>query len=326
MIKIVRAVFIRRYGGVDVLEVGERPRPEPGPGQVLVEVHAAGVNPRDWLLREGRYQFRWLLPRFPIVLGSDVSGVVAGLGPGATRFSIGEAVFGMQTTLGRMGGYAEYVAMAESALARKPPSVSHQEAAAAPCAALTAWQSLHAIGRVAPGRRVTVAGASGGVGTYAFQLARAAGARITAVTSGPNVALARELGAEVVVDYTEGPWTDRVRDQDVVLDAVGRTPFAAARAALSGGGRYITTVPRAATFAAAVSTRLLWGLTGCRWPRAHVVLVRASGADLESIGALMATGGVRSVLDGVYPLEAVREAHARSRTWRTRGKLVLRVR
>jgi len=322
----VRAVFIRRYGGVDVLEVGERPRPEPGPGQVLIEVHAAGVNPRDWLLREGRYQFRWLLPSFPIVLGSDVSGAVAGLGPGATRFSLGEAVFGMQTALGRMGGYAEYAVIAEKALARKPPSVSHEEAAAAPCAALTAWQSLHAIGRVEPGRRVTIAGASGGVGSYAVQLARAAGARVTAVTSGANEALARELGAEAFVDYTQGPWTGRVRDQDIVLDAVGRTPFAAARSSLARGGRYVTTVPRTATFAVAAGSRLLRAATGRRRPSAHIVLVGARGADLESIATLMAEGRVRSILDGVYPLEGVREAHARSRTWRTRGKLVLRVR
>ena len=134
----MKAVFIEGIGGVEALRCGGLPRPQARRGQVLVEVHAAAVNPRDWMLREGRYQFRFLMPGFPLILGSDMSGLVVEAGPGADRFRPGEAVFGMQTRWGRMGCHAEYVAIAESALARKPEAISHFEAAAAPCAALSA--------------------------------------------------------------------------------------------------------------------------------------------------------------------------------------------
>jgi len=163
----MRAVFINRYGGVEVLEYGDQPRPIPRSGQVLVEVHAASVNPRDWLLREGRYVFRYLMRGFPMILGSDVSGVVVQSGPNTTRFRPGDAVFGMQTAFGRMGGYAEYIAIDEWALAAKPANVSHEEAAAVPCAALTAYGALLQVGRTTAGSRVAIIGASGGVGTYA---------------------------------------------------------------------------------------------------------------------------------------------------------------
>jgi NADPH:quinone reductase-like Zn-dependent oxidoreductase len=309
-----------------MLEVGERPTPRPGRGQVLIEVHAAAVNPRDWLLREGRYQFRRLQPAFPLILGSDVSGVVVERGPGARRFAVGEAVFGMQTLRGGMGGYAEYVAIHEDALAAKPAGVSHADAAAVPCAGLTAWQSLHDIGRLVAGQRVTVPGASGGVGTYAVQLARLAGAEVTAVSSGANEGLARELGAAGFVDYKREAWTDRVRGQDLVLDAVGRTPFPAARAALSPGGRYVTTIPRLATLGTVVASRLARALTLGRRPSAHIVLARARGGDLARLAELLADGRLRSVIEAEIPLEEAAEAHRRSRTWHTRGKLILRVR
>ena len=144
----MKAVYITRYGGSDQLVYGPRQRPEPKSGQVLVRVRAAAVNPRDWILRDGRYVFRFALPRFPIILGSDLSGEVVKCGPSASRFRIGDEVFGMQPLLGGMGAYAEYVAIDETALARKPPSISHVDAAAVPCAGLTAWQALVNIGGV----------------------------------------------------------------------------------------------------------------------------------------------------------------------------------
>ncbi len=315
----MKAVFITKYGGAEVLEYGDLPRPTPRSGQVLVEVHAASVNPRDWLLREGRYVFRYLMRGFPLILGSDVSGVVVQSGRDTKRFREGDAVFGMQTPLGRMGGYAEYIAIDERALAAKPANISHEEAAAAPCAALTAYGALVRIGRTTAGSHVTIIGASGGVGTYATQLAKALGATVAGVTSGRNADLVRSLGADRVIDYETERFETLLRSQDLVFDTIGRESLAKCSPALAPGGRYITTIPSAATMTQAWASRL-------RRQRAHVILVRADGEDLARIASMMDEGKVRSVIDSVYPLSDARAAHEKSRSWRSRGKLVLQVR
>jgi NADPH:quinone reductase-like Zn-dependent oxidoreductase len=322
----MKAVYIEKYGGLEVLQFGECPRPVPKSGQVLVEVHAASVNPRDWLLREGRYVFRHLMRGFPLVLGSDVSGVVVEVGPGVTRFKPGDCVFGMQTPLGRMGGYAEYTAIAERALANKPERVSHEEAAAAPCAALTAYAALVEIGRIKSGSNVLIVGASGGVGTYAVQIAKALGATVTAVTSASNAALVQSLGADNVIDYKAERFADVIQGQDIVFDTIGKESLASCRSVLAPGGRYITTIPSGRTAAESVSSRLLRFLSGGRTPSAHVVLVQANGKQLERIATLMEQRRIRSIIDTVYPLQDTKKAHEKSRSWRTRGKLVLSVR
>ena len=322
----MRAIFINRYGGLDVLEEGEQPRPVPRSKQVLVEVHAASVNPRDWLLREGRYVFRYLMPGFPLILGSDVSGVVVEAGPNASRFRPGDAVFGMQTPLGRMGGYAEYVAVDERALALKPANISHEEAAAVPCAGLTAYDALLRIGRAREGSHATIIGASGGVGTYATQLARAWGANVAGVTSARNASLVRSLGADCVIDYTTERFQTLLRSQDLVFDTIGRESLRTCSPVLTRRGRYVTTIPSAATFTNAFVSNVRRGLRGGNAQSAHTVLVRADGEALGQIASLMSARKVRSVIDSVYPLSRVREAHERSRSWHSRGKLVLQVR
>ncbi len=322
----MKAVFINRHGGTDVLEYGEQPRPIPRSGQVLIEVRAASVNPRDWLLREGKYVFRYLMPGFPLILGSDVSGVVVETGPRTVRFKVGDAVFGMQTPFGRMGGYAEYVAIAETALAIKPESVSHEEAAAAPCAGLTAYDALVGIARVAVGSKVTVIGGSGGVGSYAVQLAAALGTEVTAVTSGRNAEFVGTLGARHLIDYTQHRFTDSVRRQDVVFDTIGRETLAKCAESLAPDGRYITTIPNLRTGLQAVTSGVARRLRGGHGQSAHVVLVRSDGKNLEKLAALMVEGKLRSVIDSVFPLSDIRAAHEKSRTWRTRGKIVLSVR
>lgn len=322
----MRAVFIEGFGGVEVLRCGELPRPAAGRGQVLVEVHAAAVNPRDWLVREGRYQLRFLMPGFPLILGSDLSGVVVEAGPGAGRFRPGDAVFGMQTALGRMGCHAEYVAIAESALARKPESVSHMDAAAAPCAALTAWDALVRIARVGAGTRVLVVGASGGVGTYAVQLAKALGATVTGVTSTGNVELVRSLGAERVIDYKTQRFAEVAGEHDLVFDTIGREDLDTVRPVLAADGRYVTTLPNERTGRQAFTSRFARLLQGGRGHSAHVAMVKADGAALARIAELMAAGRIRSVIDSTYPLEQAAAAHERSRSFRSRGKLVLQVR
>lgn len=321
----MKAVFIHRTGGPEVVEVGERPRPSPRGRQVLVEVRAAGVNPRDWLIRAGRYPFQRFLPAFPLVLGSDVSGVVVDTGPRASRFQVGDAVFGMQPFGGGFGGFAELVAIDERALAVRPEALSDIEAAALPCAGLTALQSLRDLGRLGRGERVIVTGASGGVGSFGVQIAKILGVEVTAVGSGPNRELVTSLGADRFVDYGEARFEDVVTDQHLVFDAAGRSSLGRCRRVLRPGGRYVTTVPSAATIAVSTVSPLLRLLTFGRARSAHVVLVRARGDDLALLASWAAEGRLRSVVEEVFPLDEVQAAFARSKTWHTRGKLVLRI-
>jgi len=322
----MRAVFINRYGGPEVLEYGDQPSPAPRSKQVLVEVHAASVNPRDWLLREGRYVFRYLTRAFPLILGSDVSGVVVEAGSDTSRFRPGDAVFGMQTAFGRMGGYAEYIAMDERALAAKPTNISHEEAAAVPCAALTAYGALSRIGRTKAGSHAAIIGASGGVGTYAIQLAKALGATVAAVTSARNASLVESLGADRIIDYTTEHFETLLRSQDLVFDTIGRESLQKCSPVLAQRGRYVTTIPSPATMRQALASRLSRILRRGNAHSAHVILVRADGKDLGRVASLMSAGRVRSVIDSVYPLSAARAAHEKSRSGRSRGKLVLQVR
>jgi len=320
----MQAVYITRYGGSDQLVHGPLPTPEPGSGQVLVRVRAAAVNPRDWIVRDGRYVFRFALPRFPMILGSDLSGEVVERGPGASRFRTGDVVFGMQP-FGAMGAYAEYAAIDETALAAKPSSISHVDAAAIPCAGLTAWQALVNIGRVGQGTRVTVCGASGGVGSYAVQIAKALGAQVTAVCSARNADLAEILGADVVIDYKTVHFTKVVGEQDIVFDAVGRDTFRVVAPVLARGGRYITTIPGVSSAVAWLVTGALRLVTLGGRPSAHLVLVRARSDDLAQIATLMSQGRVKSLIDSRYPLAEAKAAQERSRSWRARGKIVLEV-
>lgn len=318
----MKAVFIRRFGGPEVLEYGEQPLPVPGSGEVRVRVHAAGVNPRDWLIREGRYVFQALLPRLPLILGSDVSGTIEACGAGVTRFQPGDSVFGMQPVRSRLGTYAEAVVIRASVLAHKPLQVSHPEAAALPCAGLTAFQALTRLGHIKPGCRVLVNGASGGVGSFAVQIARILGAEVTGVTSTANLERVRSLGASRVVDYTREDFTQTLTDQDVIFDAVGRSSLHQCRGVLAPGGRYLTTVPgRGALWSVLRSALPRWRPR--QLPSAHLVLVRADARDLERLASWMVGGELRSLIDRTYPLADVRLAHERSRSWRTQGKLVL---
>ena len=320
----MKAVGIRRYGGLDALEYGDYPRPLPKGRQLLVRVHAASVNPRDWLLREGRYVFR-LAVRMPAILGSDFSGVVAECEPDARMFREGDAVFGMQTAFGNMGAYADYIAVDERSVARKPGAVSHGQAAAVPCAGLTAWQAFTQDSRVRDGSRVTVIGASGGVGSYAVQLAKVLGAAVIGVTSGANEPLVRGLGADATVDYQQGHFAAVVRDQNVVFDTIGRESLASCAPAMTEDGVYITTIPSPATAGQGLAAAARRLVRGGRGRRARVVLCRADGRDLARLAALLEDGRLVSVIDSVYPLADTAAAHARSRTFRTRGKLVLEV-
>ena len=321
----MKAVYIERFGPSNVLIHGERPQPKPRANEVLIEVHATGVNPRDWLISSGRYPLRFMLPRLPFILGSDVSGVVAEVGSRVEGWKPGDEVFAMVPSSRGFGAYAELVAVPASAVARKPRGVTHEEAAGAPLAALTAFQALRDNARMRKGHRVLVAGASGGVGHYAVQIAKAFGAEVTGVCSGGNVELVEGLGADHVVDYEKEKFQEVARHHEVVFDVIGRENPGSCAEVLRPGGTYVTTIPGPSTVLTMLRSRLRSAFAS-RAKRFEVVLVRASGSDLEKIGWMMEDGHVKTVVDSVYPLADAAEAHDRSRTFRTRGKLILKVR
>lgn len=231
----------------------------------------------------------------------------------------------MQTALGGFGAYAEYVAIDEDVLAEKPMELTHEQAAAIPCAGLTAYQALAEIGRVGGGTKVTIVGASGGVGSYAVQFARALGAEVAGVTSTANVALARSLGADRVVDYRQARFAEVLSGQDVIFDTIGRESLRSCAPVLARSGRYITTIPNRRSFVEAFTSRFARALAFGSARSCHVVTVRADGAQLAKIAAWIAEGRVRSVIDSVYPLADARAALEKSRSFRSRGKLVLSV-
>lgn len=320
----MKAVFIRRFGGNEVLEIGEAPDPVPARGELVVRVRAASVNPRDWMVRSGTYPFRFTLPEFPIVLGGDFAGEVAELGPGVRGFRPGERVYGMQRAFGGFGAFAELIAVRPAVLAPIPAVLDFEHAAAVPLASLTAWHGLHQIARISPGRRVLVNGAAGGVGSFAVQLAAAAGAEVTGVCSRRNLDFVRGLGAGEAIDYGAENFLCMDRRWDLIFDAIGRETWAGCRPRLSSRGWYLTTVPKPADLAAAVTTAL-----GRRVrpgaPRCAVILARSSGRRLRAVSRLIDEGRVRVPVEAVLGLDRAAEALDRSRTFHTRGKLVLRI-
>ena len=325
----MRAAYIESFGGNEVVKVGPRPVPAIGPRQILIRVHASCVNPRDWLLRDGRYVFRHLVVGFPKVLGSDVSGVVDQVGPLVRGVRLGDEVVAIQTVLGQMGGYAEFMAVREDAVALKPRSMSHAEAAGLPVAGLTALQALRDEVHLARGERVMIVGASGGVGSYAVQVARDMGARVIGVCSGPNEALVRELGADETIDYRSHDVVEAAGEVDVVFDAIGKGTLARYRPCLAPGGRYVSTVPSLDNTRDALASlpAHLLARAGKRSRRliSRTVLCRSRGRDLAVLAGMADAGALRTVIDSTYPLERVTEALARSRTQRARGKIILDV-
>lgn len=321
----MKAIQFRRYGGPEVLEYADVERPVPGPDQVLIEVHAVGVNPRDWMLRQGTYVGRGLVRGWPKIPGSDVSGVIAGVGSRVRTFDVGDAVFAMQTAFGNMGGYAEYMCVNAAAIARKPARVSHAEAAAVPVAGMTALQGWVDLAGLQGGERVTVIGASGGVGHYAVQIARLLECDVTAVCGPDNVDFVRELGADRVIDYRRQRPQETIRNQHVVFDVMGRESLGSAKCMMDRNGLYLTTIPgpRAAFDAGFSSVRRRLARTG---QQARPVLVAARGSDLQRLAHWMEQGKLRSHIEQAFPLERAADAQIRSRSFRTRGKLVLTVR
>jgi NADPH:quinone reductase-like Zn-dependent oxidoreductase len=313
----VKAIQFDRYGAPAVLACREVAEPVCGPAQLLVRVHAAGLNPKDCLVRKGK--FCWFTGRrFPLGVGHDFAGTIEAVGPQVHDFQTGDAVYGM--TNGWHGRtYAEFLVAQPSETALKPASLGFAEAAAVPLAAMTALQALRDIGGVAPGQRVCINGSSGGVGTFAVQIAVILGGHVTAVCSGRNADLVRRLGAHQVVDYTRDDIRRLPEPVDVLFDVFGNGVFPEIRPCLKPRGRFISTVPGLPI--------LKWGLLSRLWPgpRAHLVIVKSRAADLQTLSGWIAEGRLHPVVDREYPLAEAAQAHAYIETKRARGKVVLTV-
>ncbi|MEU1021724.1 NADP-dependent oxidoreductase [Streptomyces sp. NPDC005904] len=310
----MRAVSPRSWGAPENLVPVEVDRPEPGLTEILVRVHAAGVNPVDWKTRaEGAFGTWGDTP----ILGYDVSGVVEEVGPGVTLYSPGDEVFGMPRFPEQAGGYAEYVVAPARRFAPKPVGLSHVEAAALPLAALTAWQGLVETAGLRAGQRVLIHAAAGGVGHLAVQIAKARGAYVIGTAREDKHAFLRGLGADEVVDYARVDFTEAVSDVDVVLDGVGGEYGTRSLRVLRPGG-HLVTLPDPG------------GLPDAGLAREHGVhagwtIVEPDRLGLSEIARLVDEGKLRVEIDTVLPLEEAAKAHAHGERGRTRGKIVLQV-
>lgn len=334
-INTMKAVRFHEFGGPEVLRYEEAPKPEIKAGEVLIRVHAAGINPPDWYLREGYAalppEWRPTVP-MPAIPGSDVSGVVEAIADDVDGFAVGDAVYGMIRfpSFGDSRAYAEYVAAPASDIALKPASIDHLQAAAVPMAGLTAWQFLIDLGhevdnplqpdRHEPvplaGKRVLVNGAAGGVGHFAVQLAKHRGAHVIAVASGKHEAFLRGLGADEVIDYTKTTPEDAVRDLDLVVDAVGGPSTGRFLPAIRQGGALFPIFPLGFT-GHDDATKL--GVT------VSATQVRSNGTQLAELGHLLESGAVRVAIDSSFALGDARLAHERAAAGHIQGKIVLTV-
>jgi NADPH:quinone reductase-like Zn-dependent oxidoreductase len=314
----MKAITYNRYGPADVLRVGEMPEPRPRQGQLLIEVMASSVNPVDWKIRRGdlRMLIGWRFPRIP---GIDFAGVVRQTGPGVTQYKLGDAVFGvLNAARVRLGTSAEYVVADEKQMARKPDGVSFLDAAAIPCAGLTAWHALRDLAGVRVGDHVLINGASGGVGGFGVQIARALGATVTATCSEGNIEFVSALGAEEVVDYRERNVETLPESFDAILDAAATLAYAEVKHLLNPRGVYVTTLPMPDVLISSAWT-MLW-----RGRRAKIVMLNGRQPIppvLTELGRLVESGKIRANVESIFPLESLADAHRQSETGHARGKI-----
>jgi len=315
----MKAVQIHEFGGVDVLKYEEIACPEPQAGEVLVRVRAAGVNPVDTGSRAFPVSITTGTNKFPYILGWDISGEVVALGEGVTAFAIGDAVYGMPRFPQEAKAYSEYTTVPVSDIALKPERLSHQEAAGVPLAALTAWQALFDVAHLQAGQTVFIPGGAGGVGHFAIQLAKWKGAHVITTTSTRNVEFVRQLGADVVIDYTRQAFAEIIKDVDVVLDTVGEDVLKDAFRVVKRGGIIVSLTGHK-------GAQELGDELSPQYGALFVLpLVHTSGEQMRALARLFDTGQLKVHLDGVFPLKDAAQAHKLSEGGHVRGKLVLEV-
>ena len=321
----MQAIVYTQYGSPDVLQLTEVPTPRPGAGQVLVKVHATGLNAADRYALSGRPLIvrpmtGGLLRPGRTILGADVAGVVEAVGPGVTQFRPGDVVYGDLSGVGS-GGLAEYVSAPEHVWAHLLHGIPFEQAAAVPMAAVTALQALRDKGQLRPGQRVLIHGASGGVGTFAVQIAKALGAEVTAVCSTRNVDIIRSLGADHVIDYTRDDFAQSGERYDIVLAVNGYRPLGDYQRVLAPGGVYVMVGGTMGQ----IFQALLLGPLLSRRGKVAAVTAKPNRADLAAVGALLQAGQVRPVIDRCYPLHEAAEAFRYLEREHARGKVVITV-
>lgn len=308
----MKAVEIHQYGGPEELKYEEAADPSINPDDVLVRVYASGVNPVDWKIRQGGHRTGHD-PALPRILGWDFSGVVEKVGKSVTEWHRGDEVYG-RPDLTRNGTYAEYVAVRASEIARKPKRIDHNAAGGVALAALTAWQGLFEHGGLTSGQQVLIHGASGGVGSFAVQLAKWKGAYVIGTASPDNVAFTEELGADEVIDYEKDDFADCVRDVDMVFDTQGGEVQQRSIKVLKPGGVLVGTV--------GIQNKAAFDKEGVR---AVSYMAQSRTKDLEQIAHLIDTGVVIPVVSKIFPLRDAAKAHQMGEKGHTRGKIVLAV-
>ncbi|MBV8728229.1 MAG: NADP-dependent oxidoreductase [Acidobacteriia bacterium] len=308
----MKAVRMHGYGGPDVLKYEDAPLPELSEGDVLVRVHAAGVNPVDWKIREG-YMRQFRQYPLPFILGWDFSGVVEKLGPGSNQWKPGDEVYACPD-LARPGTYADYIAVRASEIQRKPKTLDHVQSSAIPLAALTAWQAIFDAGQLQPGQKILIHAAAGGVGAFAVQLAKWKGAYVIGTASARNHEFLRQLGADELIDYNITRFEDVVRDADVVLDTMAGETRERSWQVLKKGGILVSILgPPSDEQAKAHGVR------------AAGVFVQPNQAQLQELANLADSGKLRPIIEAVLPLAEASRAHEMNQSLHTRGKIVLRV-
>ena len=307
---MMKAVVAHEYGAPEVLKFEEVPRPEPKEDEVLVRVIASGVNPADPLTLSGKYA-REFGTHLPLIPGYDIAGVVEKTGAKVTNLKAGDAVYGYPTF---GGGWAEYITVKQWEVAAKPKTLNFAEAAAVPMGALTAWQALVDTAQLHPGQTILVHGGSGGVGSFAVQIAKARGARVIATASTANQDLLMQLGADVAIDYTKTRFEGVAKDLDAVLDPVGKETLARSYGVVKKGGIVMSLVARPDPVELEK-----------RGIRGAAISVHPDAEDLAEIARLIDAGKIKPVVTEVLPLSEAIAAQRQAETHHTRGKLVLRI-
>ncbi|PTR27803.1 NADP-dependent oxidoreductase [Pseudomonas sp. GV085] len=332
----MKAFIIDRYGKKAALRATEIPEPELGKDDVLVQIHAAGVNPLDLKIRDG--EFKMILPyRMPLVLGNDLAGVVVRVGSGVQQFKAGDEVYARPDD-NRIGAFAEFIAIDQRSLALKPKGLTMEEAASIPLVGLTAWQALVEKANLKKGQKVLIHAGSGGVGTLAIQLAKHLGATVATTTSTANVEWVKRLGADIVIDYRKDDFEKVLHDYDVVLNSLGTETLEKSLRILKPGGKLISiSGPPDVDFAKSaglsgflklVMRLLSYGIRKKARRRGvsySFLYMRASGEQLRKITALIDSRVIRPVVDRVFPFESTPEALAYVETGRAKGKVIVKV-
>ena len=313
----MKAIAYEKFGPPDVLRIADIATPNPGKGEVLVQVRATSVNVVDSRARNG---IMWPLVnnRFPKIPGSDVAGVVTAVGPGVTQFKVGDAVFG---TVGSFkgGAFAQFAAVPASELAPIPAGLSFEDAASLPIVGLAALQALRDLGKAAAGTEILFHGASGGMGLFAIQIAKQLGARITAVASTGGLAAMRSLGADTVIDYTKSDGMSFDRKFDVIVNASGKLPYAKAKHLLKRGGRVIEPSPNIPLIIGSAIANLF------RSRKNLMLMTKAQRADLDQLSAGVLDGSLKTTIAKVYPLAEAAQAFRHQEKGGVIGKIVVTV-